>query len=188
FRGTYPLPEAQMDRFAMLFALGYVAPEEEVAILSAQAERHPLDDVTPCVSMDDVLRLRQSVKNVRVSDELKRYAVDLARETRAVPGVQLGASPRASLALVRAAQALALAALAAATVIGFDSNRTVGYQAFTLLTALLTVAAAWSAVFRVRLRVRRVLPRFVTVGEPATYRVVIRNETARPQRGLVLIE
>jgi len=108
FRGTYPLPEAQMDRFAMLFALGYVAPEEEVAILSAQAERHPLDDVTPCVSMDDVLRLRQSVKNVRVSDELKRYAVDLARETRAVPGVQLGASPRASLALVRAAQALAL--------------------------------------------------------------------------------
>ena len=55
-----------------------------------------------------MLRLRQSVKNVRVSDELKRYAVDLARETRAVPGVQLGASPRASLALVRAAQALAL--------------------------------------------------------------------------------
>src|SRR2546423_12952674 len=108
FRGTYPLPEAQMDRFAMLFALGYVAAEEEVAILLAQAERHPLDDVTPCVSMDDVLRLRQSVKNVRVSDELKRYAVDLARETRAVPGVQLGASPRASLALVRAAQALAL--------------------------------------------------------------------------------
>src|SRR5881392_1516198 len=47
FRGTYPLPEAQMDRFAMLFALGYVAPEEEVAILSAQAEHHPLDDVTP---------------------------------------------------------------------------------------------------------------------------------------------
>src|SRR6266480_4216884 len=108
FRGTYPLPEAQMDRFAMQFALGYVAPEEEVAILSAQEAHHPLDDVTPCASMDDVLRLRQSGKNVRVSDELKRYAVDLARETRAVPGVQLGASPRASLALVRAAQALAL--------------------------------------------------------------------------------
>ena len=82
----------------------------------------------------------------------------------------------------------ALAALVAAAVIGFDTNRTVGYQVFTLLAALLSVSTAWSAVFRVRLRVRRVLPRFVTVGEPATYRVVIRNETARPQRGLVLIE
>ena len=108
FRGTYPLPEAQMDRFAIQFALGYVAPEEEVAILSAQAQHHPLDDVTPCVSMDDVLRLRRSVKDVRVSDELKRYAVELVRETRVFPGVQLGASPRASLALVKAAQALAL--------------------------------------------------------------------------------
>src|SRR3989442_1369729 len=108
FRGTYPLPEAQMDRFAIQFALGYVAPEEEVAMLSAQAQRHPLDDVTPCVSTDDVLQLRRSVREVRVSDELKRYAVDLVRETRTVPGVQLGASPRASLALVKAAQALAL--------------------------------------------------------------------------------
>src|SRR5207237_10504494 len=87
FRGTYPLPEAQMDRFAMQFGLGYVAPEEEVAMLSAQAQRHPLDDVTPCVSTDDVLRLRRSVKEVRVSDALKRYAVDLVRETRKVHGV-----------------------------------------------------------------------------------------------------
>jgi len=108
FRGTYPLPEAQMDRFAMQFALGYVAPEEEVAILSAQEQHHPLDDVTPCVSMDDALRLRRSVRDVRVSDELRRYAVDLVRATRALAGVQLGASPRASLALVKAAQALAL--------------------------------------------------------------------------------
>ena len=107
FRGTYPLPEAQMDRFAMQFALGYVAPEEEVAILSAQEAHHPLDDVTPCASMDEVVRLRRSVREVRTSDELKRYAVDLVRATRAVAGVQLGASPRASLALVKAAQALA---------------------------------------------------------------------------------
>src|SRR3989441_10594271 len=108
FRGTYPLPEAQMDRFAMQFALGYVAPEEEVALLSAQEQHHPLDDVTSCVSMDDALRLRRSVRDVRVSDELRRYAVDLVRATRALAGVQLGASPRASLALVKAAQALAL--------------------------------------------------------------------------------
>jgi MoxR-like ATPase len=108
FRGTYPLPEAQMDRFALQFALGYVAPEEEVAILSAQEQRHPIDGVQPVVAVDDVLELRRRVRAVRASDELKRYAVDLVRETRTAPGVQLGASPRASLALMRAAQALAL--------------------------------------------------------------------------------
>ncbi len=108
FRGTYPLPEAQMDRFALQFALGYVAPEDEVAILSAQEQRHPIDAVTPVVTMEDALELRHRVKDIRMSDELKRYAVDLVRETRVAPGVQLGASPRASLALMKAAQALAL--------------------------------------------------------------------------------
>ena len=108
FRGTYPLPEAQMDRFALQFSLGYVAPEEEVAILSAQARRHPIDDVTPCVSREDVLAVRASVAEVRMSDELKRYVVDCDGATGAAEGVQLGASPRASLALMKAAQALAL--------------------------------------------------------------------------------
>ncbi len=108
FRGTYPLPEAQMDRFAVQFALGYVAPEEEVAILSAQEQRHPIETLTACVSLEEALELRRRVRDVRASDELKRYAVDIVRETRAAPGVQLGASPRASLALVKAAQALAL--------------------------------------------------------------------------------
>ena len=108
FRGTYPLPEAQMDRFALQFGLGYVESAEEVAILSDQAERHPLDALAPCVSLDDVLALRQGVRQVRATDEVKRYAVNLVRATRTAPGVQLGASPRASLALVGAAQALAL--------------------------------------------------------------------------------
>ena len=108
FRGTYPLPEAQMDRFAMQFGLGYVDPEEEVAILADQAERHPLDALTACVSLEEVLALRRGVRGIRVSDEVKRYAVDLVRATRTAPGVQLGASPRASLALIGAAQALAL--------------------------------------------------------------------------------
>jgi MoxR-like ATPase len=108
FRGTYPLPEAQMDRFAMQFGLGYVDPAEEVAILADQAERHPLDALTACVSLEEVLGLRQGVRRIRVSDEVKRYAVDLMRATRTAPGVQLGASPRASLALIGAAQALAL--------------------------------------------------------------------------------
>ena len=108
FRGTYPLPEAQMDRFALQFALGYVVPEEEVAILSAQEQRHPIDALGPCVSMEEALELRRRVKEVRVSDELKRYAVDIVQATRGAPGVQLGASPRASLALMKSAQALAL--------------------------------------------------------------------------------
>ena len=108
FRGTYPLPEAQMDRFAVQCSLGYVVPEEEVAILSAQEQRHPIDTLAPCVTIDDVLAVRRSVFGVRMSDELKRYVVDVVRQTRAANGVQLGASPRASLALMKAAQALAL--------------------------------------------------------------------------------
>ena len=108
FRGTYPLPEAQMDRFAVQLSLGYVAPEDEVAILSAQAQRHPIDTLTACVSIDDVLMVRRRAAGVRMSDELKRYAVDVVRATRAATGIQLGASPRASLALMKTAQALAL--------------------------------------------------------------------------------
>jgi MoxR-like ATPase len=108
FRGTYPLPEAQMDRFAVQLSLGYVAPEDEVAILSAQAQRHPIDTLSPCVSIDDMLMVRRRAAAVRMSDELKRYAVDVVRATRAATGIQLGASPRASLALMKAAQALAL--------------------------------------------------------------------------------
>ena len=108
FRGTYPLPEAQMDRFAMQFSLGYVEPNAEVAILSAQEKRHPIDAIGACVTKDEISALRQQVKDVRISDELKRYSVDIVRATRTAPGVQLGASPRASLSLMKAAQALAL--------------------------------------------------------------------------------
>jgi MoxR-like ATPase len=108
FHGTYPLPEAQMDRFAVRLSLGYVSAETEVEILSAQEHRHPLETIGACVSVEDVRRLRRSVKDVRISEELKRYAVELARATRDAPSVQLGASPRASLALARMAQALAL--------------------------------------------------------------------------------
>src|SRR5438045_2298311 len=72
FRGTYPLPEAQMDRFAMQFTLGYVSPKEEVAVLTAQQHHHPLEALQPCVTLEDVLTLRHAVENVRISDELKR--------------------------------------------------------------------------------------------------------------------
>jgi MoxR-like ATPase len=108
FRGTYPLPEAQMDRFAMQFELGYVSAPDEVGILTDQVHNHPLDEITPCAGADDVLRLRGAVTEIRISEELKRYIVDLVSATRGVAGVQLGASPRASLALMKTAQALAL--------------------------------------------------------------------------------
>jgi len=108
FRGTYPLPEAQMDRFAMQFTLGYVEPAEEVAILTAQEHNHPLESLKPCVTIADVLALKTAVEDVRISAELKRYAVDIVAATRTAAGVQLGASPRASIALMKTAQALAL--------------------------------------------------------------------------------
>jgi MoxR-like ATPase len=108
FRGTYPLPEAQMDRFAMQFTLGYVSPAEEVAILTAQEHNHPLDALQPAASLAEVLALKRTVENIRINEELKRYAVDLVAATRTARGVQLGASPRASIALMKAAQAEAL--------------------------------------------------------------------------------
>ena len=108
FRGTYPLPEAQMDRFAVKLSLGYVKPEVEVAILSAQARQHPLEQLRPCATVAEALALKSAVQEIRLSEELKRYAVDLVGATRTAAGVQLGASPRGSLALTKAAQALAL--------------------------------------------------------------------------------
>jgi MoxR-like ATPase len=108
FRGTYPLPEAQMDRFALQFSLGYVQSREEVAILTAQQHNHPLNELKPCATLAEVIDLQRAAQDVRISDELKRYAVELVGATRAAAGVQLGASPRASIALMKAAQALAL--------------------------------------------------------------------------------
>jgi len=106
FHGTYPLPEAQMDRFAMCFSLGYVSAEEEVAILTAQQQA--CETIKPCATQQEVQILRKAVEAVRISDELKRYIVDLVGATRYAVGVQMGASPRASLTLMKAAQALAL--------------------------------------------------------------------------------
>ena len=108
FRGTYPLPEAQMDRFAIQFALGYVQAAEEVEILTAQQNNHPLDSLRPCATLAEVLHLRRTVAAVRISEELKHYTVALVASTRTAAGVQLGASPRGSIALMKAAQALAL--------------------------------------------------------------------------------
>ena len=108
FHGTYPLPEAQMDRFAMRFSLGFVSLEEEVGILSDHNTGEPLKNLVPCVSREDILHARRQRATVRLSDEIKHYIVALIRATRQAHGVMNGASPRASLALMRASQALAL--------------------------------------------------------------------------------
>ena len=108
FRGTYPLPEAQMDRFAVQLRLGYLDLADEVALLDAQRHRHPLESVTPCATVQDLLDARRQAAGVRIGDELKRYLVTLCAGTRNMPGVQLGASPRASITLMKCAQALAL--------------------------------------------------------------------------------
>lgn len=108
FHGTYPLPEAQMDRFAMLFELGYVELEHEIEILSEQNERHPLDSIRAVADCDEIIRLKHRVSGVRISDEIKHYIVSIIRSTRKTSGLLNGASPRASLALMKTAQALAL--------------------------------------------------------------------------------
>jgi MoxR-like ATPase len=108
FHGTYPLPEAQMDRFAMRFELGYVGQSQEVAILSEQNRNHPIETLSPCVSLDDVIKTKKLTSDIRISEELKYYIVKLIRATREHPDILNGASPRASLSLMKVAQALAL--------------------------------------------------------------------------------
>jgi MoxR-like ATPase len=107
-RGTYPLPEAQMDRFALRFSLGYVTPDQEVSILNDQKKEHPIQGIEACVTLEEVLKLKADIREVRVSDEIKRYIVDVTNATRSYPGVLLGASARASLSLMNTAKSLAL--------------------------------------------------------------------------------
>src|SRR5262245_29683002 len=102
-RGTYPLPEAQMDRFAMRLSLGYLNSEQEVEVLTAQEKEHPLARIGACATRADLAAAREGAKAVRVGEQVKRYVVELARATRGAESVQLGASPRASIALMKAA-------------------------------------------------------------------------------------
>ena len=107
YHGTYPLPEAQLDRFGLRLSLGYPGAEEEVDVIFSQAERHPVDTLEPVLSAEDVLALQALVRKVRVERRLGRYVVSLAEATRRHPSIQLGCSPRGTLMLVHAAQARA---------------------------------------------------------------------------------
>lgn len=108
FHGTYPLPEAQMDRFAMRFSLGYVTQEDELAILDAQRRAHPIERLQTCATLQQVTEIQKAVPEVRISDEIMKYIVQLVAATRSYRGLQMGASPRAGITLMKCAQALSL--------------------------------------------------------------------------------
>ncbi|HEX3098012.1 MAG TPA: AAA family ATPase [Usitatibacter sp.] len=108
FHGTYPLPEAQLDRFFMRIALGYPDAASELRMVASQEHGHPLDTLQPALGLGDLAALQREVEAVRVSEDVMRYALALVQATRDRSDVTLGASPRATLALRRAAQALAL--------------------------------------------------------------------------------
>ena len=105
--GTYPLPEAQLDRFFMKIVMGYPDAAEERAILSHHAVRSPLHGLEPVMSGEDLLAMQKEAAELHVDDTLLGYAVELARRTREHPMVALGVSPRGTLCLLRAARAAA---------------------------------------------------------------------------------
>ncbi len=106
--GTFPLPEAQLDRFLMRISLGYPDRAEELAILERFQRDEPLPELRAAVSPDEVILLQDARKEVIVSAPVREYIVDLCESTRRSPQIRVGASPRASLALLRASQALAM--------------------------------------------------------------------------------
>lgn len=107
YEGTFPLPEAQLDRFMLRIQLGYPTPVEEMTILASQQHEHPVQNVYQVVSVQELLAAQQAVREVYVADEIKRYIIDLVTNTRQHPDVYLGSSPRGSLALFRTSQARA---------------------------------------------------------------------------------
>jgi MoxR-like ATPase len=108
YEGTFPLPEAQLDRFALRSSLGYPAEQEELAIVRNQQHGHPLESLTPVVSLDEIASLRRTAEDVYVDGLLDSWIVRLVRVTRTLEEVEVGASVRGSLTLVRIARAWAL--------------------------------------------------------------------------------
>ena len=105
--GTYPLPEAQRDRFTARISMGYPGPEAELAMLDAHGSSSPLDSLRPVARAQDMRDLIAAVRRVHVADALKQYVISLVTATRATPELRLGASPRAALHLLRASRAWA---------------------------------------------------------------------------------
>jgi MoxR-like ATPase len=108
YEGTFPLPEAQLDRFLIRVYLGYPSPADEVLVLDQQQTQHPIDTLKQVTDANEIMQLQKAVKEIYVDPLIKKYIVELSNATREHEAVYLGASPRGSLALFRAAQAKAL--------------------------------------------------------------------------------
>ncbi|MDT0264969.1 AAA family ATPase [Streptomyces sp. DSM 44915] len=105
--GTYPLPEAQRDRFMARLSVGYPSPDAELRMLEHQSNASPIDALRPAAHADEIVKLVETVRQVHVSDAVRRYVIELAGATRNHPELRLGASPRATLHLLQAAKAAA---------------------------------------------------------------------------------
>jgi MoxR-like ATPase len=148
YEGTFPLPEAQLDRFLMKIQLGYPSPLEELTVLSAQQYEHPVVSLRQVVQVDELIAAQEAIKTVYVAEEVKQYIVDLVTATRQHSDVYLGSSPRGSLALFRTAQARAAMA-------GRD------YVIPDDVKALVEVTLAHRIIIGPEARVNRVSPRTV---------------------------
>ncbi|HDR8184313.1 TPA: MoxR family ATPase [Bacillus thuringiensis] len=107
YEGTYPLPEAQLDRFLLKLKMGYPTPEEEFEILNRMEKTNPLSHLQAITTIEELLYLQQSVREVSMDKAIKHYIVKLVSQTRSYSSIQLGASPRGSIALMKASQAYA---------------------------------------------------------------------------------
>lgn len=108
YEGTYPLPEAQLDRFLLKMKMGYPTAQEEMEVLNRIQYSPPIDKLEPVISLEELIQLQREVSDIVVDDTIKSYIVDLAGKTRAHANVYLGASPRGSIALMKACQAYAM--------------------------------------------------------------------------------
>ncbi|MEK4701369.1 MoxR family ATPase [Solibacillus sp. FSL R7-0668] len=107
YEGTYPLPEAQLDRFLLKIKMGYPTKDEEIEVLRRAENSVPIEEITAVLSIEQLIDLKKQVKQVHVGDNIKEYIVSLAQHTRFHENVYLGVSPRASIALMRASQSYA---------------------------------------------------------------------------------
>ena len=105
--GTFPLPEAQLDRFLMRFSLGYPTLEEELRMLDMLQHGHPIDSLEPVVSAEELVACQKTVREIYVDEKVRRYLMQIVHDTRAHDDISLGGSPRASIALFRTSQAMA---------------------------------------------------------------------------------
>ncbi len=111
YEGTFPLPEAQLDRFMLRIRLGYPSLQQEMTIMDSQQYRHPLEEIGQVVEIQELLEVQEAIKSIYVDEKVKTYIVELSNATRKHADVYLGASPRGSLVMYRTAQARAAIAL-----------------------------------------------------------------------------